>query len=323
MPLVSFVMPAYNAASHIRDAVGSILAQSFTDWELIICDDASTDTTPDIIREYAQAYPTIKFIRRQTNSGAALVPRCTAIEHATGKWIAPIDADDEIEPTYLQQLLDKAVRENADIVYPTMWRNHEYQLVPAPDFDYRPRAGRDAVELTLAGWRIGTNGGIILRSLYNLLDYRTYPHNDKIYTDETYDREVMFHSARTAFSHAKYFYRENISSVTKTVTPRKFDFVYADDVMLDFVRKNYTPGEPTRLAAEAHRFVRAIDAIRLFARHSFDRREDRNRIWNLIQKIVADIDFDAVRGRVGRKQYPLLKYFGARSVLLYYRLCKK
>jgi len=86
-------MPTFNAGSTIKDAIQSILNQTYKNWELIITDDCSSDNTLEILREYACADSRIKFIRNKTNSGAGF-SRNRSIDAAKGKYIAFLDADD-------------------------------------------------------------------------------------------------------------------------------------------------------------------------------------------------------------------------------------
>lgn len=101
MPLVTVVIPCYNHAHYLPDALNSVLAQTFTDWEAIVVDDGSTDNT----REAAQRFtdPRIRYIY-QENQGLSAA-RNTGIEHALGQFLAFLDADDEWEPTFLAQCL--------------------------------------------------------------------------------------------------------------------------------------------------------------------------------------------------------------------------
>ena len=71
-PAVSIGMPVYNGERFIRDALESLLAQSFTDFELIISDNASTDTTERICKKYAARDSRIRYVKQSGNIGAAL-----------------------------------------------------------------------------------------------------------------------------------------------------------------------------------------------------------------------------------------------------------
>lgn len=98
---VSVVMPAYNAAAHIRDAIDSVVRQSLTDWELLVVDDTSTDDTRDIVKSYDD--PRIRLIARQTNGGPARA-RNDGTVVAQYSYISYLDADDRLSPTALETL---------------------------------------------------------------------------------------------------------------------------------------------------------------------------------------------------------------------------
>jgi glycosyltransferase involved in cell wall biosynthesis len=106
---VSIMMPAYNAEKYIAQAIDSVLAQSFQNWELLIVNDGSTDRTPEIIAGYHD--PRIKTFH-QANGGEASA-RNTALKHVHGEYLAFLDADDlylpehlEVSVTYLQAHLE-------------------------------------------------------------------------------------------------------------------------------------------------------------------------------------------------------------------------
>ena len=89
--LVSIIMPSYNTASYIQETVESVLKQTYTNWELIIVDDCSTDDTDDILARFTDKR--IRIYKNEKNSGAA-VSRNKALREANGKWIAFLDSDD-------------------------------------------------------------------------------------------------------------------------------------------------------------------------------------------------------------------------------------
>lgn len=99
--LVSIIMPSYNTGRFIKETIESVLAQSYSAWELIIVDDCSTDNTDDVVNQYL-ADERIRYIKNDTNSGAA-VSRNRALREAKGKWIAFLDSDDLWEPEKLQK----------------------------------------------------------------------------------------------------------------------------------------------------------------------------------------------------------------------------
>jgi glycosyltransferase involved in cell wall biosynthesis len=98
-------MPAYNSEKYIGRAIESILTQTHEDLELIIGDDCSTDSTWDIIREYARKDPRIKAFRNDVNSGAAATTN-RGVEMATAELIAGMDSDDISIPHRLERQLE-------------------------------------------------------------------------------------------------------------------------------------------------------------------------------------------------------------------------
>lgn len=90
MPQVSVIIPAYNAGKYLAETIQSVLAQSYSDFEIIICDDGSTDNTATIIKSFSD--PRIKY-KYQKNSGISTA-RNNGAELATGRYLAFLDADD-------------------------------------------------------------------------------------------------------------------------------------------------------------------------------------------------------------------------------------
>lgn len=100
--LVSVIMPSYNTGRYIADSINSVLAQTYTNWELIIVDDCSTDDTDEIVAGFAD--PRIHYLKNDHNSGAAL-SRNRALREAKGRWIAFLDSDDWWHPEKLSKQL--------------------------------------------------------------------------------------------------------------------------------------------------------------------------------------------------------------------------
>lgn len=98
-PVISVILPAYNSAAYIGQAIESVLAQSFTAFELLIINDGSTDDTDAVILGYND--PRITYYTNKVNSGLIFTLN-RAIDIARGKYIARMDADDICEPTRLQ-----------------------------------------------------------------------------------------------------------------------------------------------------------------------------------------------------------------------------
>lgn len=103
--LVSIITPAYNAETYIQEAISSVQAQEYQNWEMIIVDDCSTDATPNVVGRAAQQDARIRYERLKQNSGAA-VARNRALELAQGRYVAFLDADDRWKPNKLVRQLE-------------------------------------------------------------------------------------------------------------------------------------------------------------------------------------------------------------------------
>ena len=113
-PIVSIIMPAYDAERFIEAAIASVCNQTLGAWELIVVDDASTDGTARLIAEAASREPRIRPITLPGNRGPAAA-RNIGIDAATGDWLALLDADDRYVPGRLELMVEQAVAENADL----------------------------------------------------------------------------------------------------------------------------------------------------------------------------------------------------------------
>jgi GT2 family glycosyltransferase len=101
--IVSIVIPCYNYARFLPDAVGSVLAQTFPNWELIVVDDGSTDATSTTARQLMARHPDRRMrVFQQPNAGPAAA-RNTGAERASGEYLLFLDADDMLAPTLLER----------------------------------------------------------------------------------------------------------------------------------------------------------------------------------------------------------------------------
>lgn len=113
MPIISVIVPVYNAERYLRRCLESIATQIFTDYELILIDDGSTDRSGEICDEYEKKDPRIRVIH-QANQGQATA-RNNAVGIAKGQYVCFVDADDAIHPRMLERLYDNLILSGAQI----------------------------------------------------------------------------------------------------------------------------------------------------------------------------------------------------------------
>lgn len=136
--LVSVIMPMHNSASFLREAIDSVLAQTYTNWELLIVDDASTDNSLVLANEFAKTDNRIKVIRNEHSIGMPSAPRNVGIKLSKGRFIAFLDSDDIWFPQKLEQQLPLFEDRRVAIAYANYEKIDEYsnrkqRLVNAPD----------------------------------------------------------------------------------------------------------------------------------------------------------------------------------------------
>ena len=113
MPLISIVMPCFNSEEFIKDSISSVISQTFTDWELIISDNGSSDRTAEIILVFMKVDQRIKLIRFPNKIGVSAA-RNSCLDSAKGDYIAFLDSDDLWDPTFLDEMYNFSVKNNYD-----------------------------------------------------------------------------------------------------------------------------------------------------------------------------------------------------------------
>jgi len=181
MPTVSVIMPAYNVAAYVHEAIESALGQTFCDFELLIVDDGSTDATATIAAHYAARDRRVNLLR-QPNGGISSA-RNNALRCARGEFIALLDSDDRWEPQFLEAQVDiLRNRPDTDIVTANAWflggRLHGQPVRPVQN----PRPQPD-----LAGI-LGDEYSVFIMCVLRRRVYEVVgPFDDSLRTNEDYD----------------------------------------------------------------------------------------------------------------------------------------
>ena len=119
--LVSIIVPVYNSETFIKDTINTVKDQTYSNWELILVNDCSTDNSESIIKEHIEKDKRIKLINLNKNSGAATA-RNFGIEQARGKYIAFIDSDD----LWLKDKLEKQIKFMQENSYVFSFTGYEF-----------------------------------------------------------------------------------------------------------------------------------------------------------------------------------------------------
>ena len=233
MPAVSIIIPMYNTEAFIKDCLDSIVAQTWTDFEVILIDDGSTDNGARIAASYASSDARFRLIG-QPNKGLSEA-RNTGLKIARGEYMTFVDSDDCIEPNFLETLISLIQEQQADIACCSIQNiNDAYVRKTAGTQENnfaiqkqiikkaRSISGEKAATIALYQDRLPDY------SVWNKL-YKTSLWKDKRFTAEIYFEdlatipEILLETKKVAITKAKlYLYRKHSNSILATpLTPQK------------------------------------------------------------------------------------------------------
>ena len=217
---VSIITPVYNAEKYLRKAIESIQAQTLQDWELLLIDDGSTDTSPQICDEYALKDKRIHVFHKK-NGGVASA-RQLGTDHAKGEYIIHVDADDWIEPTMLEELYDKANKSNADVVLCDYYVNkptEQIYISQKPTDETANGVLREMFQrLHGSLWN-----KLVLRACYKEYDVHFIPSIDYC-EDVLIWVQLLQHNIKLVYlSQAFYHYRMTPTSITRNFNRKSYE----------------------------------------------------------------------------------------------------
>ncbi len=138
MELVSIITPSYNCKKYFIDTYESVSNQTYKEFEWIIIDDCSLDGSFELIGEYSKKDPRIKLLQTGSNFGSARA-RNLGLKRATGKYITFLDADDLLDPNYLEEQV-KFIKDNGPIVtagYRRIHKESNTPFIPRKSIDFK------------------------------------------------------------------------------------------------------------------------------------------------------------------------------------------
>ena len=219
--LVSIIVPVYKAEKYIHQCIDSLLAQTYSNIEVILVDDGSPDHCGKICDEYAAKDCRVKVIHQQ--NGGVSVARQTGIEHATGEYSIHADPDDWVEPNMIEELVTKAVADNADMVICDFYRESKSDRIHVcqnPGDDLSASAVlRKILSQQLHGscWN-----KLVNRSRIEGIGFT--PEDLCILEDEIYNIRILTRSIKVTYlPKALYHYRiDNEDSLCNTISDKSF-----------------------------------------------------------------------------------------------------
>lgn len=222
--LISIIVPIYNVEKYLRMCLDSIENQTYSNLEVLLIDDGSTDDSGKICQEYVARDSRFLYIKKE--NGGASDARNFGIDRASGEHLSFVDSDDWLAPTYVEDLYQVAKRTHADTVvaHYTIYNEEDrhYHVHIWDDYYERTYTGKELVlelpSLELNGYIFITSWGILFNR--RLFKYIRFP-KGKVIEDSWTNYKLFFKSERITYIHKEiYFHREGIRSVGSSVNEK-------------------------------------------------------------------------------------------------------
>lgn len=239
--MISVIVPVYNVEKYLNECIDSILAQTYTDFELILVDDGATDRCPEICDEYAKKDKRIQVIH-QENSGLS-VARNTGLDAANGEYITFVDSDDVVSKIYLERLLQTLLAEQADIVACDKTEFWNCKIPPRENHGSKIVKSMSGLDACNRVYRVGGGVSIIACcKLYrsNLFEGVRFPAG-RIHEDQAIIPRLLYNSSKVAvIDENLYYYRQHSESIMRRKFSRKRfeNIVSIDECIAFFTKKN-------------------------------------------------------------------------------------
>ncbi len=261
MSKVSVLVAAYNAAKFLDKCLTSLVQQTHADLQILCVDDASTDSTPDVLSRWTHSDPRITVIRLTENGGQAHA-RNVALKQTTGDYVCMVDSDDWLAPDAIEKavgVLDNHPATDCVLFQVVEVTGTHQRRYPLPQFD--AMSGPDAFEASLT-WQL--HGLYMIRADL----HRRFPYDDssRAYSDDNTTRVHYLHAREVRVCSGVYYYLQHGESVTHSVSVRRFDYLRANESMR---RQMELSGADDRLISlyENVRWLNLVDLYMFYFRY--------------------------------------------------------
>lgn len=312
--MISVIIPVYNVDKYLSACVESVLNQTYTDFEIILIDDGSTDGSPEICDYYAAKDIRIKTVH-QNNRGLSCA-RNTGLEKATGNFITFIDSDDIVSKFYLEYLWESYLITKADIIQvkkQLFYSDSEIQFQAFAKPNLRTFDSFTAVIKSF--YQTSTIEHSVCGNLYK----RKVLENVKFTSGILYEdldffyRSIPIESKFAISEDSLYYYRQNRMSILHTFNSRRADVLRVTQKAIDYLTLKYPDRPELTRAASDRQLSAAMNIFALCQVHGEPSPGLVDKCWQLILKHRKASLFDT-NVRLKNKLGILLSYIGGKPV---------
>lgn len=309
MAKVTVLTAVYNAERYLRPCLDSLKNQTLTDCQFICIDDCSTDSSYDILQEYAKEDLRFQVLRTPVNSGQAKA-RNLGVQFAKGKYMAMLDADDWYAPETLEQACRSLEETGAQCTLMELVLHYEEdgreELYPLRSTQ-REWSGEEAFRLSL-DWSLH---GVYVATA-DL--YKRFPYDDscRLYSDDNTTRLHYLNSDKVVCCKGRYYYRQHPASMTTVCSIRRFDYMPANLSMKRQLEALPLADKQGILDFyERHRWLNFVDCYWYYRLHrNAFHAEEHQQIQELFAQMLQTIEPQRIpwslKGKLG--YYPFRSY---------------
>ncbi|WKV13427.1 glycosyltransferase family 2 protein [Marivirga harenae] len=256
-PLVSIIMPAYNAEEYIHQAIESIVNQTYDHWELLICDDGSTDKTCKVISDFSDKR--IQLVAKTKNTGA-FISKNLLISKANGSYITFLDADDIMSPSRIELQL-KAFSRNAKLGMVGCQMGYINKNGRIIRHSNRPLNYEDIIKDIYSNNVIGGSTMFIKKSVLDDIGggFRSY---FKRLSYQDYDLSILIAEKYPCYNLPDflYYYRQHDTSISKVCDP---DRLLAKDLVIYLAKQRRERGTDDLMEGKSQLVDQYLNELRL------------------------------------------------------------
>ena len=308
MAQISIIIPVYNGERYLEECLQSVADQTFGDFEVLVVNDGSTDSSKEIARRFAEKDPRFQLIDIK-NSGVSKA-RNTGIDKATGRYLTFVDSDDCLHPTALERMASLLEKEDASVCVCTYSTGLEFSIGEIARKTPERYSYKSAMKRALYQSRIMNSAwGVLferdlLRPNIRFREGIRYEDLDAFYRFYEKAKKIIF------IDEPLYFYRNNEKSFIHTWSVERLDVLDVTDRIVEYVRERY----PSLLkAANDRRFSAHYNILLLMLSNNITDRVALARCLKVIKQNRMKILLDP-HVRLKNKIGALVSYGGLKSI---------
>ena len=294
MPLISVIVPVYNVYDYLEDCLSSILESTFSDIEVIIVDDGSTDGSGEICDRFGETDSRCRVFHKQ--NGGLSDARNNGFNYATGQYVSFIDGDDYIHPQ-MYECLYSALKENPEASFSmcvgqqtfTKMSGSIFSTIAFPQLE-RTIIPKDTLvkNLVCRGTYDRTQIVVVWNKLYRYDAIKTLQFQESACEDFQFNCELFFNVESAVWiNYPLYYWVQRRTSVThQPLSPKKIDQVFIYEYCYDMVKEKY----PQYASYFLNKLIKYFLSIRLRRQQSVYQVYAQEKLDNLRQKCLKEIN---------------------------------